>query len=293
MSLARAFTLRHKRTDSPPTSPPIYTGSTSPDRADAFKRMGSVINRNKISAPVELISTTNMLSYNAPDVATVRIMRQASSASSSTSSSSGNDSDNSSRLRSSGELTDASSVDSSPTTPEPNHLSCYFQAAQSEADKKLRRSVSSANFHRKSSSETNAPAIPQRALCHSKSAHLQLARKRSVQSMSSGHSGTPSTQNSSVSRASSIREVAHASIDFFKGNVEPNHPFGKELEKLSEVAEELGGAVRDAESNEDIVHMCSKGLLKWTVDDYLTELQPLYQTAFGRSHPIAVNQIWI
>ncbi|KAF2099638.1 hypothetical protein NA57DRAFT_75140 [Rhizodiscina lignyota] len=291
MSIARAFTLRHKRTKTPPSAPAPDVPSANLGRADTLRRMGSVIDRNKISGPIELISTTNMLSYNAPDVAALRKMRQASS-SSSISSSSGNDSDSSSPARSSAELTDASSVDdSSPTTPE-NHLSCYFRAAQDDAQKQPRRAASTTQLHRKTLSDTLAPAIPQRALSHSKSAHLQLARKRSVQTMStlSSHSSSPSM--GSLDRSSSIREQARASIDFFKGVVEPDHPFGKELEKLTEVVEEFGGAMRDAEMNEDVVLMKEKGLLKWTADDYLSELQPLY-LEFGNNHPIAVTPTWI
>lgn len=106
------------------------------------------------------------------------------------------------------------------------------------------------------------------------------------------HSAT-SNNHLSVSRSSSVKEQ-RASADFFKSNVEPNHPFGKELEQLNEVVEELGGTIRDAEAQEDLAAMRERGLMKWSVDDYLMELRPLYLGSFGsRNHPTSVSPAWI
>ncbi|MBE7180699.1 MAG: hypothetical protein INR71_05745 [Terriglobus roseus] len=290
MAIARAFTLRGRRTaanKTPPASP-----LPMPQQQSMLERMNSVVDRSKISGPVELISTTNMLSYNAPDVAMLRDKRQISSSSSSSASSSmdssADDSDNSGNVSSS-DLTDASSVDASPISLEPNHLSCYFEAAHQDAaaQKGIKRSASSANAVRKPSSDALAPAIPQRALSHSKSAHLHLARKRSLQSLGAA-SPSPSA---AISRSSSVRSQRS---DALTDTVASHHPFGRELEKLSEVAEELGGAVRDADQREDAAAMAEQGLAVWSVDDYLAELRPLYLSDFGSgNHPASTTPAWI
>lgn len=102
------------------------------------------------------------------------------------------------------------------------------------------------------------PAIPQRAPSHSKKAHVELSRKRSVQRMSP----PPST----------IPEKPRNSAEFF-GAGEDTHPFGKELAKVNEVAEEFGAAsVIDEEEQE----LLSKGYHKFTVEDYINEIAGLY-----------------
>jgi len=310
MSLARAFTKRTKR---PEVSPP------SPIWAQSTRQKGSTtFDRAKISSPVALISTTNMLSYNAPDIRHV----SSSSVASTSSQTSGDDSDHSAGAssnasnRSRETLTDASSIESSsPISPEPNHLSCYFQAANS---KNLRRSASSSNIHKKSPSLTvtepvDAPAIPQRALSHSKRAHEQLARKRSLQhlpgqkSPRSSHSSSPrishqySHSRSETSEPRRSHTVSHkhesshsrSSLDMFTGQpIEANHPFGKELEQLSEVAEEFHEAVRDVEENEDTLVMRKKGLVKLCAADYALELEDLYAILFDTRY-LAPQMAWI
>lgn len=67
-------------------------------------------------------------------------------------------------------------------------------------------------------------------------------------------------------------------------NSEP-HPFGKELEQVNEVVEEFGGAPLFDEE-EQILR--NKGLKKYTVDDYLVEIEDLYGSIFNdRLGPIA------
>ncbi|KAF2467572.1 uncharacterized protein BDR25DRAFT_63862 [Lindgomyces ingoldianus] len=273
MSLARAVTKRMKRPDVP--APP-------PARAQSMKNPGLHIDRAKISSPVALISTTNMLSYNAPDIAT---LRQVSSSTSSTHSADDSDhsaSTNRSRSSSNGSretLTDASSVDSSPTstTPAPNHLSGYFASA----GKAPRRSVSSGNLQHKSEQINAVPAIPERAISHSKRAHERLAQKRSLQNIkprSSLHSNRSSREH-------------RTSMDMFRGTIEEEaHPFGKELEQLNEVAEEFGGVVRDAEMDADMTAIREKGLATFCAADYLAEIKPLFSGRFGNPYtpsPIA------
>lgn len=80
------------------------------------------------------------------------------------------------------------------------------------------------------------------------------------------------------------------SVDIFKGLNEDSHPFGKELEQLNEVAEEFGGAVRDAEMEADLSMMSEKGLAKFCAADYLNEIKPLYCNRFDipyRASPMA------
>ena len=269
MSLARAMTRRMRRAElqlSPPT------------RASSMRDSNQHIDRNKISSPVALLSTTNMLSYNAPDIAT---MRHASSSSSSTlSHSSAEDSDHTlSSNRSRETLTDASSIDSSPTSPEPNHLSCYFPATQTP-----HRSASSGNLFRKSELTEKVPGVPERAVSHSKRAHERVVHKRSLQNMK-----PPSSLHMREQRSSREHRTY---FDMFKSTVEEGHPFGKELEQLNEVVEEFGGVVMDVEMEEDLASMSQKGLVKLCATDYLDEIRPLYSGLF-ESQYLSTPTAWI
>jgi hypothetical protein len=58
------------------------------------------------------------------------------------------------------------------------------------------------------------------------------------------------------------------------------HPFGKELEQLDEIAEEFGGAVRDAEREADVSFMRQHRLAKFSVADYLEDLEPIFNHFF-------------
>ncbi|KAF2830967.1 hypothetical protein CC86DRAFT_133020 [Ophiobolus disseminans] len=261
MSLARAMTRRIKRSDVP---------SSPPSRSQSVKNPISQIDRTKISLPVALVSTTNMLSYNAPDLPN---MRQVSSSTASTHSSA-DDSDHSAsttRSRAStvgSTLTDASSVESSPTSPAPNHLSGYFSSG-----KQVRKSASTNSLHQVKEEVVEViPAIPQRALSHSKRAHERLAAKRSLQNISSR--GSISSQRSSREQRSSV--------DMFSSSIaEETHPFGRELEQLNEIVEEFGGVVRDAETEADLTAMRSKNLAAFCAAEYLSEIRPLFNSRFG------------
>ncbi|KAF2253323.1 hypothetical protein BU26DRAFT_220847 [Trematosphaeria pertusa] len=281
MSIARAVTKRIKRPDAPNASSTL----SPPARSQSVKSPGLQIDRSKISSPVALISTTNMLSYNAPDIAT---LRKTSSSTASTHSADDSDHSISTRSRASSHasretLTDASSVNSSPTSPAPNHLSGYFASANKTARKSasagnLRKSASSSNLQQlKEDVEEAVPAIPERALSHSKRAHERLAQKRSLQSMSR-HSSVHSTH----SHSSRMSREHRTSLDMFKATIqEETHPFGKELEQLNEVAEEFGGAVRDAEMEADLAIIRERCLAMFCAADYLAEIQPLFANRFG------------
>lgn len=203
------------------------------------------INRDKISAPVELLSTTNMLAYNAPDI-------HSATSSSTSSLQSPDDSELSFTQRSFG--SPLTTPDESPI--EPNPLPSYFPKRSATITSHPRSSTSTA-------SSTEAPLVPKRALSHTKRTHQELARQRSLSRLS------PPPLNSLRSTSSS--RPVH---DSYKA--EP-HPFSKELEQVNEVVEEFGGA-RILDDEELILR--DKGLMKFTADDYLVEIEDLYGSIF-------------
>lgn len=297
MSIARGLTKRMKRSDVEKASGPA---PPLPNRSLTVRTPGKSIDRAQISGPVALVSTTNMLSYNAPDIASldVEAVRQASTSLASTRSTrsthSADDSDHSITTRSRASshasretLTDASSINSSPTSPAPNHLSGYFTSA----NKNLRKSASSGNLQRLKETveeEEPVPAIPERALSHSKRAHERIAHKRSLQNMPRSQSMRSSQQS-----ARSSRGEHRTSADIFNPTIEEeSHPFGKELEQLNEVAEEFGGAVRDAEMDADLAVLRERNLATFCAADYLAEIEPLFNQRFGIPHA-APPMAWI
>jgi len=245
MSLSRAFTTRRAKAASDGT--PVV-----PKRSITTKFSGTI--RHKISAPIELISTTNMLSYNAPDLFPK---------SSSSSSHSGDESDRSPSTFSTALTSpDSSSIESSSPTspsPEPNHLSCYFTGPS-----------------RQSASDSEAPIVPKRAVSHTKSASLQ----RSASRMSARQTST-STARSSINMFSANVETVE------------QHPFGNELAQVSELAEEFGISreklvVVDKEEQE----LVSKGLFKFRAEDYMSEIHGLFMSAFSDTRP-TMSSMWI
>ncbi|PSR76880.1 hypothetical protein BD289DRAFT_165987 [Coniella lustricola] len=179
MSLARAFTTRR---------PKVFGN----DGDSKMTRSNTV--RNKISAPVELVHTTNMLSYNAPDIrkgpkisAPVELVhttnmlsydapdiREPKTATSNSSMS----------LRFEGDSDRSPTAFSSPPTSpesafpperhnntaklaaaqEPNHLSCYFTLP----DQPLPADI------------PDVPSLPARAPSHNKKPYEIISRKASV-----------------------------------------------------------------------------------------------------------------
>ncbi|KAF1912501.1 hypothetical protein BDU57DRAFT_459127 [Ampelomyces quisqualis] len=267
MSLARAMTRRVKRSEVP---------SSPPAQSQPVKNPTTQIDRAKISLPVALVSTTNMLSYNAPDIANLNMTHI--SCSTASTHSSAEDSDHSasttrSRASTVGSrdttLTDASSVESSPTSSAPNQLSGYF----SSGGKHLRKSASISSLQRvKEEIVDPTPAIPQRALSHSKRAHERLAAKRSNGNIGSG---------GSLGSLRHLREQ-RSSVDMFNSSItEEGHPFSRELQQLNEIVEEFGGVIRDAEAEADWTVMRSKNLAAYCAADYLSEIQPLFNNRWG------------
>jgi hypothetical protein len=257
MSLARAFTLRGKKSEA--NISPIAMGRA------ASHRNGKPVNRAQISSPVALVSTTNMLSYSAPSVASAQSANcRVFSAASTASSTSGEESDASTNsIHSSDTHTDMSSVDESPICAAPNHLSSYFQPAVDTTNNSPIHSPSMST-----SATFEAPILPQRAASHSKHAHESLSRKRSVQRMQS-----PPT---SARASSEFTPSLGASVEAPRDN-----PFGKELEQLDEIAEEFGQTVRNAEYDADTAYMRSHNLGAYAASDYLNEIHGLIAETFN------------
>lgn len=240
MDLARAFTKRSRR---PEISMP------SPIRTSSMRKRDGPIHRSEISAPLELLSTTNVLAFNAPNIY------------GSSSSSVSDDSDSSFTFCNSsrGTTPDTSSIGSVPSPIEPNHLSTYFQAPG--------RNSSSAGSHR-FSCDTEVPTIPSRALSHTKKSHEAVARQRSL--------------SRSIPPPTSIHTTTNArdTIDMFSKKVDANHPFGAELEQVNELAEEIG-ARNVMILDEEEQYLMSQGLYKFGVEEYMDEIQGLFGGSFG------------
>lgn len=148
-------------------------------------------------------------------------------------------------------------MENSPVSAEHTHQASFFES------KSPKRSVTSAGTTRSvsSSSSVDAPTLPQRAMSHSKRAHQDLARKRSISGMS-----PPPTAISGV-------DVARDSTAFFTGAIESSHPFGNELAKVNEVAEEFGAVSAVLEEEEQ--YLISRGLHKFSAEDYINEIYGL------------------
>ena len=246
MSLARAFTKRIAKRDD----------HDLPNRSKTVRYAAGTIRRDMISLPTELISTTNVQALNAPDIATLN----KSSMSSGSSVSSQNESDFSTfdkSFLSDFDKTDSSSIETSspatPVTPPMNLTDDFFGTKGIPEPIKILDSL------------PDAPAVPQRAPSHSKKAHVELSRKRSVQRMSP----PPST----------IPERPRNSAEFFGAG--DAHPFGKELAKVNEVAEEFG-AVRTVMDEEE-QEIRDKGYHVFSVDDYINELIGCYGGVFDNT----------
>ena len=292
MSLTRAFTTRRLRG----ASDAAELGRM-PQRTQTTKIPHDI--RNKISAPIQLLHTTNMLSYNAPDIP--RPVRSNST-------------------NSSKSLSDAdarSAVDSTPptspdvdSTPGPNHLSCYFKTSGSP-------------FMGTKPSDTEAPAIPRRSPSHTKqNSYDAIARQRSVSrasrdsdqssSMRGGQtfSRSPSTTSTRASSAS------HASNPFPQklANTAPvpptpsvprsivpqtqakeMHPFGQELAQVTELAEEYIVKTQLNVIDEEEQYLYNHGLQKLSPDDYMGAIQSISAMFFPERRHAAPSPppLWI
>ncbi|CAD6564378.1 MAG: hypothetical protein ASARMPREDX12_002641 [Alectoria sarmentosa] len=239
MELARALTSRKRNVSD--------SSRFEPKRAASMRRAGT-IKRSAISAPLQLLSTTNVLAFNAPNIY----------------GSSDNESEGSMTFSNSTRAT--TPENDSPSPVEPNHLSSYFANAN--------RSVSRRS---KDSSECDSPAIPQRMPSHTKKSHQLAARKRSIQ-----QSVQPPVEIHSPA-------AARNSIEMFSHKPDADHPFGAELTKVNELAEEIGAKdvlVLDEEEQ----YLMSHGFCKFGAEDYLDEIMGLfgctYNNPFSKDCPV-------
>ena len=254
MSLARAFTKRIKRDD-----------DIMSNRSKTVRYAAGSIRRDMISLPTELISTTNVQALNAPDIATLN-----KSTGSSSSVSSNQDSDFSTfdkSFLSDHDKTDSSSIEMSspatPVTPPMDQSGGFFDTKPASGPVQILSS----------DPVPDTPAVPQRAPSHSKKAHVELSRQRSLQRLSP----PPST----------IPEKPRNSAEFFGATTDgASHPFGKELAKVNEVAEDFGASATVMEEEER--EILGKGFHKFSVEDYINEIAGLYGGVFdGRLGPVA------
>ena len=290
-SISRAFTKRTKR---PEVSSPM------PYHEGQIKFSAGTIKRGKISAPVQLISTTNMLALEAPELHGSSDLHQAIAmreTSSSTSSTSLTSSSSSTKLRDDSDMSEsvpslvspittpgASSREESPVEPTP---------LQGYLPKRPKTPVSSTESPAATSPRTppppgdDTPSVPKRALSHTKRSHQQVSRQRSLKAVSPpaplSTSDSPSKQSDWLTEAVTAADAAAAAAD--------PHPFGKELEKVREIAEEFGGGYLLDEEGQDLQR---KGFRRFSVDEYLAEIEDLYSKMFDDDYagPIPVTS-WL
>jgi len=84
-------------------------------------------------------------------------------------------------------------------------------------------------------------------------------------------------------------------MNMFSSNIDTveQHPFGNELAQVSELAEEYGiSKEKLAVVDEEEQELVSRGLFKFRAEDYVSEIQSLFATAFGDSRP-AMSSMWI
>ncbi|KAL7791022.1 hypothetical protein V8C37DRAFT_166500 [Trichoderma ceciliae] len=312
MSLSRAFTTRKLRISS--------------DSGDSKGPHRSHTLRHKISAPVQLVHTTNMLSYNAPDLPRPGRTDSAKSL---------DDSDSFATT----ESTPPTSPDVAPgertPSPKPNHLSGYF--------KNIAKPVVPAE-------PGSAPMIPQRSPTHTKKNSVDaIARSRSiarisrdselsaaskslqafsrppsVSTHSSAHFSAHSSAHSSSISSRSVKQslapaapmapmapmapvapvapVAPAPLSVQPSIAAQHHlakdsnPFGPELAQVTELAEEYSSGSQLELVDEDTEYIRTNGLVKLRPDDYLSMIQGLSSLFFSEpSHPApkAAAPLWI
>lgn len=316
-SLSRAFTTRRVKIN-------IDLKETKEFLTRSSSTKTNSILRPKISGPVQLVHTTNMLSYNAPDIdnnpkatatATATSTAKAARRTPSSSHSSDNDSLNSpSSSASSMPTSPEASICERPTTPE------MFETPGPKSPRRQRTSASDL-----------PPSIPHRAPSHTKKASMEAMRHRSGSITASPTSTLPPSPGRSVvskssmtfsSRASttstSTSATSHSSFhalkspplpqqppmrsgsgtyDLHRGVAGEASPFGQELAQVAEIAEQFGVKHRLEVIDEEERELNARGLYKYTPDVYLREVQgvrlcffPETTVPFGGVRPAPV---WI
>jgi hypothetical protein len=253
---------------------------------------------------MELKHATNMLAYNAPDL-------YPQSAKSTTSSSKSDDDSDSAHTSTSSPPTspDVPSAADRSTSPEPNHLSCYFTPPGHALPSNV--------------SESAVPKIPQRAPSHTKKASYEAAFKNSRYSSQSSHSASTKA-STTLSRSSSSSTAA---TSFSAGSLsrkpsipsmptvhvtpsppvtrsnpnlrktaersDPHHPFGQELAQVSEIAEHYGVKATVDIMEQEEQDLVSRGLCRLRAEDYLAEIHDLFSTFFQPPLVESQQPVWI
>ncbi|KAK7426376.1 hypothetical protein QQZ08_007131 [Neonectria magnoliae] len=294
MSISRAFTTRKARMGND-----LGDFSKSPQRSYSTRGHNTQMMRSKISGPIQLVHTTNMLSYNAPDLPQPALRSKASIRST-------DSSESISEAPSTAESSPPTSPDVSPIDecpgPQPNHLSTYFMVP----DKALSLA-----------GQADAPAIPKRSPSHTKqNSYEAISRHRSVSRMSKDSDHSVSTKASfSFSRTSSTSTRASSASSLSNGQaqkpapppvpsppprqfqqraIKESHPFGHELAQVTELAEEYGGRTHTKIDEEDHLYMKANGLAMFSADDYMSDVQNLLTSFFPEaSHAKPAAPLWI
>ena len=298
MSLSRAFTTRRAK-----GSPDLGDSIKGPHRSNTLHKPSSQQPlRHKISAPVQLVHTTNMLSYNAPDIVPQRPSRTNSQATKTTL-------DESDSMRTAGSTPPTSpdgELHDEGCTPQPNHLSSYFMAPGSAP----------------AGGAADVPAIPKRSPSHTKkTSYDALARKVSVSRMSkesnqsnpsltfsrSSSTSTTASSTSPISAPHTLKQAPPPIPQSFPrvapkppsqrppAKVDTN-PFGAELAQVTELAEEfsISSKSRLDVISEDEQYLRARGLAKRSADDYLDDVHTLMATFWPQpSHSKPATPLWI
>ncbi|KAJ1331377.1 hypothetical protein MN608_04836 [Microdochium nivale] len=287
MSLARAFTSRRGKQ-------PSFDMGFLPQRSNTVARSQTGSIRNKISAPMGLTHTTNMLAYEAPDL-------YPKSAGSTTSSRSDDESDTATNASSPPTSPDVGTTPDRAESPEPNHLSCYFTAP------------GQISFP----GTTPAPIIPKRAPSHTKKASMDNLSGHVSTRLSNQSNNSVSTKSSSaLSRSASISTISTSTSARSPGlkspapslpptfsagaakrrttdRFEPPHPFGQELAQVNEIAEDFGISGKIQITDEEEQEISTRGLFKFQAEDYINEVQSIFATFFDPEPKAASEPIWI
>ncbi|KAJ8120526.1 hypothetical protein ONZ43_g2785 [Nemania bipapillata] len=109
---------------------------------------------------------------------------------------------------------------------------------------------------------------------------------RSSKSDDESSLGSPSTAMSSPPTSPEIPSGEHAH--------ESQHPFGQELAKVSELAEELGvkDKLQDFDDEEE-GQLIAKGLRKFKAEDYLAEIHELLSSFMMPEPTLPQQPVWI
>ncbi|KFA70463.1 hypothetical protein S40285_00559 [Stachybotrys chlorohalonatus IBT 40285] len=297
MSLARAFTTRRGK-----LSTDLGDASKMPLRSNTTKTI-----RHKISAPIELVHTTNMLSYNAPDLPRYAHNR--------TELSSPRRSEDDSSTVKTNESTPPTSPDIAPGEPASNHLSSYFTAPRHLPGLNVPAKIEDDNDDKLEG--FNVPTIPTRSPSHTKKASQDASnakkasydavrRQRSASNVSRSSDHTVSSKPSmTFSRSSSTSTNTSASsylsashsvklsappMPMPRSPLTPvsaagkeSHPFGQELAQVTELVEEYVKEEPRSQPriyDEDEEYILSKGLAQFSPAEYLLELDQITSSFF-------------